>query len=261
MAYTAFAQAYDQLMEGAPYDAWTEWVIDVFKREGLPFPKVLEAGCGTGTILELLLGKGFQVDGLDLSEEMLAAAEAKLNSKGLHPLLMCQDMRYFDIGTSYDVILVLCDSLNYLTTESDVEKAFLAFHRHLTAEGLLVFDVHSLHYIENILAGVTIADAADDISYIWKTFLTDMPGEVEHELTLFLERQGHTYERYDELHTQRTFSVSQYNVLLEKTGFTIQGVFADFTFTVPTNASERIFFVAKKLPKQTDTGYNKDNLL
>ncbi|WP_158737488.1 class I SAM-dependent methyltransferase [Alteribacillus sp. YIM 98480] len=246
-AYSSFASVYDCLMEETPYEKWEHWLQTVLDKETSSSPAILDVGCGTGTILNRLLKKGYLASGTDLSEEMLAAAKYKLNSKGFHPMLFCQDMRNLNIPESFDVILVLCDSLNYLTKETDVQSAFQSFYRHLNNNGLLIFDVHSLYYIEKVLQGVSFADASEDVSFIWNTFPTDKIGEVEHELTFFIERNDSLYERYDEFHLQRTFSIKKYEYLLRNAQFEIIGIHPDFSFDLPQDNSDRIFFIAKKV--------------
>ncbi|SDI84899.1 class I SAM-dependent DNA methyltransferase [Alteribacillus bidgolensis] len=246
-AYSSFASVYDRLMEETPYEKWDDWLQKVFDQEASTSPAILDVGCGTGTILSKLLKKGYIASGTDLSEEMLAAAKYKLNSEGFHPVLFCQDMRNLNIPESFDVILVLCDSLNYLTKETDVQSAFQSFYRHLNNNGLLIFDVHSLHYIEKVLHGVSFADTAEDVSFIWNAFPTENIGEVEHELTFFIERNDSLYERYDEYHRQRTFSINKYEYLLKTAQFEIKGIHSDFSFDLPQENSDRVFFIAKKV--------------
>ncbi|MFB4164856.1 class I SAM-dependent methyltransferase [Alteribacillus sp. JSM 102045] len=245
--YSSFASVYDRLMEETPYESWEKWLQKVFVKETISSPAILDVGCGTGTILNKLLKKGFKAAGNDLSEDMLAAAKYKLNSQGFDPLLFCQDMRKLDIPMKFDVILVLCDSLNYLTKEADVAEAFQSFYSHLNDDGFLIFDVHSLFYVENILHGFSFADTSEDVSYIWNAFSTEHKGEVEHELTLFIERENSIYERHDEFHVQKTFSVEEYKRLLKVSNFEVSGVYSDFSFSPPQDKSERIFFIAKKV--------------
>ena len=245
--YKGFASVYDELMADAPYSSWLTWVETALKEEQLQEPKILEVGCGTGTILASLCEKGYQAEGLDMSEDMLAVADQKLKNKGLQTLLTCQDMRYFDMGKQFDVIIVLCDSLNYLTSINDMEKALKTIWDHLRPGGKLLFDVHSLYYMKNVLSYYSVSDAAEDISYIWNVFPTDTSGEVEHELTIFTQRQDSLYMRYDELHRQRAYSMDDYRSVIKKCGFSIKRITADFTSEAPVETSERLFFNVEKI--------------
>ncbi|RSL31544.1 class I SAM-dependent methyltransferase [Salibacterium salarium] len=243
-AYSGFAKVYDRLMEDAPYNTWMAWLHQVLQKEAGPSPVILDVGCGTGTILHLLLQNGYNAHGLDMSEEMLSAAREKTDV--YKPHLFHQDMRYIENVGYYDSIVVLCDSFNYLIAEDDVRTAFQSFYSHLKDGGTLIFDVHSLYYIENVLHDFSFADAADDVSYIWNSFPTSEKGEVEHELSFFIQQQAGHYERHDELHLQKAFPISLYQTFLQEAGFDIHGIYADFSFEAPKEDSERIFFVAKK---------------
>ncbi|RSL34457.1 class I SAM-dependent methyltransferase [Salibacterium salarium] len=244
--YSAFAGVYDRLMEDAPYKMWVDWLTQVFQKQCESSPVILDVGCGTGTILYSLLQAGYNAHGLDMSEDMLSIAKAKTEQEGHKPLLLHQDMRNIQAGGNYDSIVVLCDSLNYLLEENDVRTAFQSFYTHLNEGGTLIFDVHSLDYVENVLHDFSFADAADDVSYIWNSFPTEEKGEVEHELSFFIKQQKGHYERHDELHVQKTFPITVYQTFLEEAGFDVTGIYADFSFEEPVENSERIFFVAKK---------------
>ena len=110
---------------------------------------------------------------------------------------------------------------------------------------MFLFDVHSTHKIDHVFQSQTFADAAEDISLIWNAFPGEAANSVEHELTFFIRTENGLYERFDELHQQRTFPPDLYKKWLNEAGF-IEAVTADFTNDAPTNESERIFFKAKK---------------
>lgn len=247
MVYDHFAKVYDELMENVPYDQWLNWFEEGLQKYHSTTPRILEVGCGTGTLLKMLLKHGYDVDGVDISNEMLAIATTKIRPLSSETLLMQQDMRSLNIGKTYDVVIVFCDSLNYLTEKEDIRRAFRSFWRHLNNGGLLFFDVHSVHYVEEILHGFSFAEDREHVAYIWNIFPTTRKGEVLQELTLFFEREPSFYERFVEVHQQRTFSIDTYQELLHLEHFDTLGTYADFTWLPPKPHSERLFFVAKKL--------------
>jgi SAM-dependent methyltransferase len=246
MTYERFASWYDQLMSDAPYDAWCELVertvasYDVGKR-------LLDLGCGTGELAIRLANKGFDVIGVDLSEQMLAIAQMKAEERGVHVLFYQQDMRHFGPFEPFDTIAIFCDSLNYLLEDEDVVTTFSRVYDQLRPGGLFLFDVHSLFKMEHIfLQKETFASNDEQVSYIWNCYPGSRPYSVEHELTFFVQLEEGVYERVDEIHVQRTYDVAQYETWLKDAGFRLLHVWADFTEQQPTNESERIFFVAQK---------------
>ncbi|ACJ33196.1 class I SAM-dependent DNA methyltransferase [Anoxybacillus flavithermus] len=246
MTYERFASWYDQLMSDAPYDAWCTLV----ERTVASYhngKRLLDLGCGTGELAIRLAEKGFDVTGVDLSEQMLTIAQMKAEERGVNLSFFQQDMREFGPFEPFDTIVIFCDSLNYLLQEEDVIATFMRVHEQLRPGGLFLFDVHSLFKMEHVfLHHRTFASNDDQVSYIWNCYEGPWPHSVEHELTFFVRLQEGMYERVDEMHVQRTYDVDQYVMWLKQAGFHVLHVWADFTEQQPTKESERIFFIAQK---------------
>lgn len=245
-AYQSFALLYDELMADVPYDKWIRYVEEMFKQYGNGVNRrILDVGCGTGSISVPLARKGYHVTGIDLSEDMLAVAHSKAYQAGVDVSFFQQDMREIVGFKAFDCICIFCDSLNYLTIEDDVKKTFKSVFDHLAPNGLFLFDVHSLYKLSEVFIGHSYCSNDDDIAYIWNCYQGDSPYSVEHELSFFV-KQNEFYERFDELHFQRTFPISYYEQLLTEIGFSLLKVTADFREEPPAETSERIFFSARK---------------
>ncbi|PMC39698.1 SAM-dependent methyltransferase [Bacillus sp. UMB0899] len=248
MIYQGFAYIYDQLMKDAPYG---QWVNLIEKSISLYLPgasTLLDVGCGTGEISVLLANKKqLSVTGVDLSEDMLTVAQSKAENNKTNILFLKQDMRNLTgFPNPFDVITICCDSLNYLETKQDVHATFEAVHSQLQNEGLFIFDVHSLHKIHTVFANATFADQDEEVSFIWNSFIGEEPNSIEHDMTFFVKRDEF-YERYDELHYQRTFSIEEYTMWLKEASFEILTICGDFDLAnQPNEKTERVFFICKK---------------
>ncbi|TKD70196.1 class I SAM-dependent DNA methyltransferase [Pseudalkalibacillus hwajinpoensis] len=242
-SYERFSYVYDRLMEHAPYNDWAQLV-----KNEMSSGNVLDLGSGTGECSLRLAESGFNVTAVDLSEHMLSVAQDKAMQKKLSLKFLHQDMRELETGEMYDVITIFCDSLNYITDIDGVKEVLRRVYDHLKPQGILLFDVHSLHKIKEFI-GQTFASNEEEISYIWNSFAGEEQGSVEHELSFFLENEEGLYERFDELHLQRTFQIADYKTWLTEVGFEIISIKADFTEQSPTEDSERIFFRAIKPQK------------
>lgn len=251
MSYQKFAYLYDELMDDVPYDEWVNWVKVLKEKYGLNGNKILDLACGTGELSVRLQAAGFDVTGVDLSEDMLAVANAKATDAGFSLPFIHQDMRKLDGIGRFDLIGIFCDSLNYLQEEEDVIQTFSGAFQHLKPGGLFLFDVHSLYKMDVIFQQSPFVYNGDNLAYIWTCFTGEHPHSVEHELSFFsiVEESG-LYERMDEIHYQRTFEVGQYKKWLEAVGFEILEISADFTATEPNDTSERIMFTARKPSKE-----------
>jgi SAM-dependent methyltransferase len=249
MSYEHFAYLYDELMQDAPYDEWVRFVSEKLQKYQVNGMDMLDLACGTGELSVRFAKEGFSVSGVDLSADMLAVAQAKAQEHGQQIPFYEQDMANLEGHQEFDIIGIFCDSLNYLKSESDVIDTFANVFNHLKDDGLFTFDVHSTYKISEVFINQTFSFVEDHLSYIWNSFPGEYPDSVEHELTFFvLDEQTGKYDRFDELHFQRTYSVEQYTDWLEAAGFDILEVCADFENKQPQPMSERIFFIARKKP-------------
>ena len=249
MNYHKFAYLYDQLMQEAPYDEWVSLIMTILNQNGITKGTLLDVGCGTGNIAIPLSKKGYSVTGVDLSEEMLFVAAEKVNAENVNLPLFQQDMRTLEGLGMFDAIVSLCDTLNYLESEEDVQNTFQSLYDHLREKGILIFDVHSTYKINHVFSNQTYAYSGEELAYIWECYNGEHPNSIEHELSFFIQNEKKHYERYDELHKQRTFPVAFYTSMLEKAGFDLLSVTGDFSTKSLEENSERWFFVATKHKK------------
>ena len=95
-AYTEFATVYDTFMDNVPYEAWEKYLVDILKAEGINDGLLLELGCGTGRMTRLLAAEGYDMIGVDNSEEMLSVAR-EYTMENTEILYLLQDMREFEL--------------------------------------------------------------------------------------------------------------------------------------------------------------------
>lgn len=248
MSYQQFAYLYDELMKDIDYNQWISFVKESLPSEFTSKPKlrVLDLACGTGELSVRLADEGYEVTGVDLSEEMLAVAGEKARAKGKHISFYQQNMMDLAGHSDFDVILCFCDSLNYLGTSDEVKQTFQSVFDHLVDGGVFLFDVHSVHKMNTIFADQTFVSNADDISFIWNCYQGEFENSIEHDLSFFVKKDNdNDYVRYDEVHFQRTFEISEYQKWLEEIGFTLIRISSDFQHTI-SEKPERIFFSVKK---------------
>ncbi|NRF95074.1 class I SAM-dependent methyltransferase [Paenibacillus frigoriresistens] len=252
MSYEKFAYTYDRLMNSMPYEDWLRFVKESFDRFGLKPTTIVDLGCGTGNLTIPLAMEGYQLTGIDLSEDMLAVAEQKtgehksrLRGGAIH--WVQQDLREWDLGEQVDVALSICDSLNYLLEEEEIVDAFRQTFEGLKTGGLFLFDVHTPEQLFAYADSQPFFLNEDDVAYIWTSELDEERVQIEHELTIFVKDSGmNTFRRIDETHQQRAYSLQWLKEMLLTVGFTEVHMAADFTWEQPTPMTERAFFIAKK---------------
>lgn len=244
-AYTSFASVYDTFMDNIPYEEWAEYLSELLADYEVTDGIVLDLGCGTGTLTELLSARGFDMIGVDNSEEMLEIAMEKRAESGRDILYLLQDMREFELYGTVRAVVSICDSLNYITEEEELEEVFRLVNNYLDPEGVFIFDFNTVYKYREILGDQTIAESREECSFIWDNYYYEEEQINEYELSLFLQEEGNLYRKYVETHYQKGYELETIKNLLEKSGMKFVTAYDAFTKNPPTEESERIYVVAK----------------
>jgi len=262
-AYTDFARVYDTFMDETPYEAWSEFLTDVLKEFGIEKGElVLELGCGTGSLTELLEDAGFDMIGIDNSMEMLnIAMEKRANREKAEEdneedekkdiLYLCQDMREFELYGTVKAVVSVCDSLNYLLSEEDLLETFRLVNNYLDPGGIFIFDFNTVYKYAEVIGDTTIAENREECSFIWENYYHEEEQINEYDLTIFVKEEAETFRRFTETHYQRGYTLAQMKRLVEESGMEfIRALDADTREEV-TKDSERIYVIAKEKSKKS----------
>lgn len=293
-AYTDFAQVYDTFMDETPYEEWCGYLVELLEkyRESGSYDisviygndadcvgqdqkyddsvtnkaayqknmqqernSILDLGCGTGTLTELLAGRGYDMIGIDNAQEMLQIAMDKRAKSGLDILYLLQDMRSFELYGTVGAVISVCDAVNYLLEDEDVVQTFRLVNNYLYPGGLFIFDFNTVYKYEVVIGDATIAENREKCSFIWDNYYHEEEQINEYDLTIFVqegERQD-TYRRFQETHYQRGYRLEQMKDYLRQAGLTfVEAVDAD-THGEVTKSSERIYVVARECGKAMES--------
>lgn len=233
-------------MKDIPYKNWVNYIEQIFEKYNIRPNQILELGCGTGNISIPLAKKGYKVMGLDLSEDMLAVASQKAKEQNIEISFVQESMVEFSLHTKADVILAICDSLNYITDEQDLLEVFHRAYQHLEEEGFFIFDLNTLYKFSEVLAEHVFVEHLEGITYIWENYFDQDQNINEYHMTFFQRNKQGSYEKFEEYHEERGYSIEEVQVLLNYADFECMGIYDAFTFEQPRANSERIYVVAKK---------------
>lgn len=250
-AYSGFAQVYDMFMDNIPYDQWCEYVTGLLREYGVDNGLLLDLGCGTGTITRLLAARGYDMIGIDNSEDMLSIAMEQSEASILYLL---QDMREFELYGTVKAAVSICDSMNYIMSEEELLTVFRLVNNYLDPGGIFIFDLNTEYKYREILADSTIAENREDASFIWENYYYAEDRVNEYDLTIYVkDQESGMFGRLEETHYQKAYSLDTVKRLLLEAGMEFVASYDAFTREEPSGDSERIYVIARE--KRQDNKY------
>ena len=249
-AYTSFAAVYDTFMDNIPYEEWEKYLKSLLYEYGVREGLVLELGCGTGNMTEILAQSGYDMIGVDNAEEILEIAIEKRMKSGLDILYLQQDMREFELYGTVKAIVSVCDSVNYILEEEELEEVFRLVNNYLDPGGVFLFDFNTVYKYREILGDQTIAENREECSFIWDNYYYEEERINEYELSLFIrEGDSELYRKYQETHFQKAYDLETMKRLITQSGLEYITAYDAFTKEAPTRVSERIYVIARERGK------------
>ncbi|MDD6182443.1 MAG: class I SAM-dependent methyltransferase, partial [Lachnospiraceae bacterium] len=185
-AYTSFAEVYDMFMDNVPYEEWSRYLTELLKEYRIEEGVVCELGCGTGKMTRLLADAGYDMIGVDMSEDMLAIASMENPQQILY---LCQDMRELELYGTVAAVVSVCDSMNYLLEEDDLLEVFQRVNEYLEPGGVFLFDLNTIYKYETLLGETTICENRPEGSFIWENYYDAEEQINEYDLTLFIQEK------------------------------------------------------------------------
>ncbi len=285
-SYSDFAYVYDELMDNTPYELWCRRIENLIITYGISRPVretglkpadvvssivgteneqsgeellasernlVADLGCGTGTLTQLMYDKGYDMIGIDNSEEMLNVASTKREQSGAQILYLLQDMRELELYSTVGTVISVCDSLNYILEEDELFQTFQLVNNYLYPGGIFIFDFNTVYKYEQVIGDTTIAENREDCSFIWENYYHPEEQINEYDLTVFVQEEGDRFRRFTETHYQRGYTEEQMVSLVEKSGMKVLLIKDSDTDGPVTETTERIYLVAREQEKQIES--------
>lgn len=281
-SYQSFASVYDEFMDGTDYQLTADKIRGILLKYGPSKPAglrtgeseardvllaaeknlVVDLGCGTGKLTEILTDMGFDVMGIDLSEEMLSIALERRDKLRHKTLYLCQDMRDFELYGTAGSFVSVGDSVNYLLTDEDMDRMFRRVNTFLYPGGIFVFDFKTLHLYRDVIGDSTIAEDREDCSFIWENWFDNDTRINEYDLSLFIrdrESGENVFHKYQEIHRQRGYTLEEMKKYVSDAGLMwIEEMDSD-TMGPVTPDTERILCVVREKDKKVPASMKKEN--
>ena len=246
-SYDFLAGCYDRFTYDVDYAAWADYIESHFRKKGIPGKTVLDLACGTGSLTYELAQRGYEMIGVDLSPEMLSEAmEKDMGGDHIPPMFLCQSMDQLDLYGTIDACVCCLDSVNYVTDKRKLKKAFQRVHLFMMPGGMFIFDVNTVEKLRG-LDGQVFLDETEDAYCVWRAEYNKRSQICSYFMDIFqLDEESGLWERGEELHEERAYTVEDLTQYLQEAGFRDIKVYGERRHTAPREGEQRIFFVARK---------------
>lgn len=247
-SYTSLAPVYDKLNADIDYAAWADFIEGQFAAYAKKKPEsVLDLACGTGSMTVELARRGYDMTGIDLSEDMLAVAQKKCDAGRFRHsvLLLAQNMAQFELYGTVDAIVCCLDSLNYLTKKDELYRTFAHVHNYLEPDGLFIFDMNAPAKFERVYADNSYVLEDEGILCAWQNYYNNKSKLCDFYLSIFTENEDGSWSRFDEEQRERSWSLKTVKTLLAENGLELLALSSDFNGSPVDKHTERWYLTAR----------------
>jgi len=245
-AYDAFASAYDILNTEIDYDKMAEHITAVLHKYKINKDSlVLDLGCGTGHLTKKLAEKGFDMTGVDSSEEMLNCARDYIDNQSV--LLLLQDICEFELYGTVAAVVSTTDTINHITDENELRHTFDLVHNYLDYDGIFIFDVNSPYKFENVYGTNDYVLEDENVFLAWQNDYDAETELADFYITLFEKGTKNTWKRSDTQFDERCYSLEKLELMLKESGFEIESVTDSYSDTSVSEETERYVICAKRV--------------
>lgn len=228
-SYKTLSYYYDEIMEVIEYDLWVDFVKPYLKQDS----KILDLACGTGTFANSIANLGYQISGLDLSEEVINVAKEKSKMNHNEIDFKVRDMSNFSYNEKFDIITCFFDSINFLEKER-IQPLFDSVYQNLKEGGYFIFDVFTYNKMK-FFHNTTLKDNLSFAKYKWKM---KVKNDILYHKIIIKDHKEKIIETYHE-------NYYDYTKLLDER-FNVVKIITDFTEQLDLENGERILVVLQK---------------
>jgi ubiquinone/menaquinone biosynthesis C-methylase UbiE len=244
--YADFATIYDEIMCGVDYEAWADYVEQLFKQYTRKPHCLIDLACGTGSSTLPFARRGYQVTGVDLSAAMLQQALLKTGQSGLAVTYFKQDLCTLELPEKYDCALLFQDGLNYLLSKADLSRAFRQINAVLKPGALFLFDLTRPKLRPATEKGSIEWADLENFTLIWESNYCNEDDLWSVQLTVFKQTGSGLYHKFQEKHQEKEHNPDLIIDILNETGFTLLDLYPSFSHEQSKGCEAKLTFVAEK---------------
>jgi len=236
------ADYYDHLMRAVPYARWVDYVESLLRRWDKQPRMVLDLACGTGRVGSEMIRRGYDARGADLSEPMVhhcARQDPPL------PAVVCEAAQMALADESFDLIVSLYDSLNYILDPRQLAACLREAYRVLRPGGLLIFDLNTERALSERLFTQHNMRTNERLQYSWEAIWDPKTRISRIDMLYYWNGEGGP-KHFRETHFQRAYSNDEVLCMLRPAGFSRFEAYSAYSFRAVTTRSDRVYYVALK---------------
>lgn len=241
--YEDFSYIYDKLSFDIEYEKYAQNILRLVEKNNIKKDKMLELAAGSGMLSKYFFDEFKEIDALDISTDMLNVFAQKHDNENVN--LIYYDMVDYENPGAYDLIVILLDSINYVTNPKDLEKLISNCYKNLKENGLLVLDINSEYKMREIFGSNCYVYEYEDIFYTWDNFMED--DLIDMHLNFFVENEDGSYKRIYEYQQERVYERKYIEEILQKNGFKNIKIYDEDYMGSVGDYTLRILFESSKL--------------
>lgn len=247
--YAVLAKVYDISNAGIDYERWADYIEACFEKFGRQKPGlVLDLACGTGRMTAALARRGYDMIGVDRSADMLVHARQRMERENLpNVLLLCQDMRAFELYGTVDAVVCCLDAVNHMTRRGDLARCLGCVRNYLVPGGLFIFDVNSPYKFEKIYADNAYVFEGEGFYCGWQNAYNPNTRLCDFYVSIFTADDSGKYVRADEWQRERLYTPRALKTALAEAGFELLCLSGGYDFSPPAENCERFYITARRL--------------
>lgn len=245
--YSDFAFYYDSLTNNVNYAKRAMYFDMLIKKFCISKGKYLvDLACGTGSLSEEFFKLGYDVIGIDNSEDMLGAALEKKYDNNSNIQYICQDMTSFELYGNADIIVCALDSINHLETPNDIRKTIERAYLFLEFGGVFIFDANTSYKHREILGDNAFVFENEKVFCAWQNSYIPENNKVDISLDFFEKNENGNYIRYSEDFSEIAPETDTLKKFIINAGFEIVAIYDEDSINPINEKSQRIIFCCRK---------------
>jgi SAM-dependent methyltransferase len=244
---------YNLFYRDKDYLGESNYIVSLLNKYNSNVKSILELGCGTGNHALILAKQGYDIDGVDLSKEMVKIANEKLQDLPQNISSKLKfiegDIRTIQTHQRYDAVISLFHVMSYQTSNEDLSAAFKTAKQHLKPGGIFLFDCW---YGPGVLSDrpttrvkriedehLSIIRIAEPVMYLNENLV-----DINYQI-LVSDKQNLTQNNFYETHRMRYLFQPEVKFLLEKHQLDFLECNELISSTVPSQNSWEVYFLSR----------------